>query len=199
MKVIKIGGTALLLLAITCFAAAQSSPLLEKLKADIDSSSQMTDKLKELTKSKLIAFCTNPVLIGEVKKQNAQNVALDEIKRIDKEWSEAEDELPIHQEKTGNACAKEIISLVKDIPEINEVFVMDNQGANVGQNALTSDYWQGDEEKFQKSYNNGQGGIDISSPKLDKSTNTVDQKISLPIIDETDTVIGAICIGVRVE
>src|SRR3546814_5525775 len=31
-----------------------------------------------------------------------------------------------------------------------EIFVMDNRGLNVGQSEVTSDYWQGDEAKFQK-------------------------------------------------
>ena len=76
---------------------------------------------------------------------------------------------------------------------------MDNQGANVGQNTLTSDYWQGDEAKWKESYNDGKGGVHVDKAKLDKSTNQVDQKFALPIIDEDGNVVGAICIGLDVE
>jgi hypothetical protein len=82
---------------------------------------------------------------------------------------------------------------------IGECFVMDNQGANVGQNAMTSDYWQGDEPKWQKSFNGGKGGLLIEKRKFDKSTDSIDQKVSLPIIDEEGRVIGAVCWGVKAD
>jgi len=155
--------------------------------------------LKSFAKEVLIPLCTNKVFVAEVEKQNAKQVALDEIKRIDKQWSEAEDELPIHAEKMGNACAKEITKVAKKLTVLGEIFVMDNQGANVGQNALTSDYWQGDEAKWKNSFKAAKGGIDIGKRKLDKSTNVVDLKVSLPIISQQGKVIGAVCYGVKVE
>ena len=124
---------------------------------------------------------------------------MDEIKKIDEAWIKAEEELPIQKEKMTNVCAKEITRLAKEQKGIGETFVMDNQGANVGQNALTSDYWQGDEEKWTNSFKGGKGGVDIADPKLDKSANVVEQKISLPIIDSTGNVIGAVCWGIRVD
>ena len=33
-----------------------------------------------------------------------------------------------------------------------EIFITDEHGLNVGQSAITSDYWQGDEAKFQKTF-----------------------------------------------
>ncbi len=33
-----------------------------------------------------------------------------------------------------------------------EVFVMDKTGLNVGQSSVTSDFWQGDEDKYQKTF-----------------------------------------------
>lgn len=154
-------------------------------------------KLQDFVQVKLIPLCINPVFVEQVKAQNARNVSLDEIKKIDEEWTNAEDELPIHKEKLGNACAQEVRKLVKELKFIGECFVMDNQGANVGQNALTSDYWQGDEAKWKKPFNGGKGGIDIDKRKYDKSAGTVDQKVSLPIIDEKGNVIGAVCWGVQ--
>ncbi|NLS93339.1 MAG: hypothetical protein GXX96_14375 [Planctomycetaceae bacterium] len=76
---------------------------------------------------------------------------------------------------------------------------MDNQGANVGQNQLTSDYWQGDEPKWQNSCKDGKGGIDVGENKLDKSSNRTMQHISLPIIDENGRAIGAVTYGLAVD
>ncbi len=157
------------------------------------------DLFKGFIKARLLPLCTNKVFAQEVAGQNAKGVSLDEIKKIDEQWKNAEEELPIHVEKMGNNCAKEIAKIIKELPVLGETFVMDNQGANVGQNALTSDYWQGDEAKWKNSYKEAKGGIDLGTRQLDKSTNVVDQKVSLPIIDEQGKVIGSVCFGVKVE
>ena len=212
-----------LCLAGLCVAAEQNAEevnpevtkLLEKLSTDIDALSAILpddvseqdrdkmveefDRLREFAKTALVPLCTNPVFVQEVAKQNAQGASLADIQAIDKQWTEAEDELPIHVEKMGNACAQEILRIAKDMPLLGETFVMDNQGANVGQNALTSDYWQGDEPKWQNSYKEGKGGVDVSKRQFDKSTNAVDQKVSLPIINEQGQVIGAVCMGIKVD
>jgi len=155
--------------------------------------------LKNFVKSTLLPLCVNKVFVQEVIAQNAKGATLAEIQAIDKQWSEAEDELPIQTEKLSNACAQEIKKITKKFPVLGETFVMDNQGANVGQNALTSDYWQGDEPKWKESYKEAKGGVDLGKRQLDKSTDVVDQKVSLPVIDEQGKVIGAICFGVKVE
>src|SRR3546814_11055848 len=50
-----------------------------------------------------------------------------------------------------------------------EIFVMDNRGLNVGQSEVTSDYWQGDEAKFQKSYEAGDDAIFVDEVEMDES------------------------------
>ena len=45
---------------------------------------------------------------------------------------------------------------------VTEVFVMDNKGLNVAQSAVTSDYWQGDEAKWQQTYLVGPDALHIS-------------------------------------
>ncbi|HOL90120.1 MAG TPA: hypothetical protein PK054_11855 [Anaerohalosphaeraceae bacterium] len=184
-------------------AAAEAAPDLSEAKSD-DEKKQLTEshaKLQKFITEKLIPLCTNPVFVKETAAQNAKGVSLDEIKKTDEQWQKAEEELPIHKEKMNNACAAEIKRLIKEVlPNlIGECFVMDNQGANVGQNVMTSDYWQGDEPKWQKSFNEGKGGLIIEKRKYDKSTDTVDQKVSLPIIDTEGNVIGAVCWGVKVD
>jgi len=76
---------------------------------------------------------------------------------------------------------------------------MDDQGGVVGENNLTSDYWQGDEEKWTGSYNDTKGGVDVGKEKFDKSANATLQQISLPLIAKGGKVIGAITWGVAVD
>jgi len=188
-----------LTLAMPKLYAEPPAAMTEALTKAIEASSAK-DNVKAYAKDKLLALCVNSTFVAEVKAQNDKAVSLDEIKKIDEEWAAAEEELPIQKEIMTNACAQEVNKIVGESSGVlGEVFVMDNQGANVGQNELTSDYWQGDEPKWQNAYNGGKGGVDIAEERLDKSSGTVDQKISLPIIDADGTVVGAICFGVQVQ
>lgn len=180
------------------YCQSQAS-VLEQLAALVAASPDGSDKVKQFTRDKLLMLGTNPVLVTEVKAQNAKNMSMAEIKKIDEEWSNAEDELPIQTEKMNNACARELIAFAASNPAIAEIFVMDNQGGNVGQNRLTSDYWQGDEPKWQKVYNGGKGGVLIEKEKMDKSVNVVTQQVSVPILDENGAVIGSVCCGINVS
>ncbi len=179
---------------------AETTPeVIARITQQIDQSEVASAPVKALAKEKLLPLCTNAIFVKAVKAQNAKNLTLDQVKKIDSDWTAAEDELPIQKELMNNECAAEIRRLAKEFAQLTETFVMDQLGANVGQNALTSDYWQGDEPKWANSFNAGNGGVDIDKPKLDKSTNREDQKISLPIIDETGKVIGAICCGIALN
>ena len=118
---------------------------------------------------------------------------------FDKEWQAAEDEIPIMREVLSNQCAEELKRIARASQAIGESFVMDNQGALVGSNNLTSDYWQGDEAKWQNSYNRAKGGIDIGEPKFDKSSNKVLRQVSLPVVDSAGTIIGAVTYGTSAD
>lgn len=190
----------LAIVLLSANALAETTPeVLARITQQIDQSEVASAPVKALVKEKLLPLCTNAIFVKAVKAQNAKNLTLDQVKKIDGDWTAAEDELPIQKELMNNECAAEIRRLAKELAQLTETFVMDQLGANVGQNALTSDYWQGDEPKWANSFSEGKGGVDIDKPKLDKSTNREDQKISLPIIDETGKVIGAICCGIALN
>jgi hypothetical protein len=188
---------------LACFvgicAAEERDAMLTRLSAALEADATIDAKVKVFAKDKLLPLIGNTVLISETKAQNAKKVPLAEIQEIDKAWLAAEAELPIQQEKLGNACAQAIRGIAKELPPLREVFAMDDQGANVGQNNLTSDYWQGDEAKWEKSYAGGKGGVDVGKAKFDKSANTTLQQVSLPLVDADGTVVGAITFGVAIE
>ena len=180
-------------------AKKASDAVVAQVKADIQKAAGMNDAVKAFVVATLLPQSTNSVLVAEVAKQNAKKTTLEAIQKIDKEWAAAEEPLPIQTEMTTNATAVELKKIAATAPAITEVFVMDNQGANVGQNELTSDYWQGDEEKWTNSFNKGAGGIDVGKEKFDKSANAAIQQISLPIIDADGKVIGAVTWGLNLS
>lgn len=181
-------------------SAQDAGKVLADLKTEILASQKLSEPAKVFVVEKLLPQSSNPVFCKETIAQNAKGTSLDEIKTIDAEWIATKDgSLPIQKEKMSNPCAKEIVSIVTANPSVAETFVMDNQGANVGQNQLTSDYWQGDEPKWVKSFNDGKGGVDIGEAKLDKSSGSVLQQVSLPIVAEDGKVIGSITWGIDVS
>ena len=83
---------------------------------------------------------------------------------------------------------------------ITEVFVMDQNGLNVAASGVTSDYWQGDEAKFQESYGKGAGAVFIDEIELDESTQTYQGQVSFAVTDPaTGDVVGAITVGLNAD
>ncbi len=86
--------------------------------------------------------------------------------------------------------------LVNSQGRITEVFVMDHMGLNVAASAVTSDYWQGDEAKFQETFTKGSGAVFIDEIELDESTQTYQGQVSFAVTDPaTGNVVGAITVG----
>jgi hypothetical protein len=95
-------------------------------------------------------------------------------------------------------CGRFLAKILESQPYYAEIFVMDNQGANVAMTDKTSDFWQGDEAKFKKSYNSGNGAIFVDEVEFDDSTQAYLCQVSVPVKDG-DKVIGAITVGVDVD
>ena len=83
---------------------------------------------------------------------------------------------------------------------ITEVFMMDVHGLNVASTSMTSDMWQGDEEKFTETYAKGPGSIHLGEVEFDESTQTYQGYISVTLTDpETGEPVGALTVGVNAE
>ncbi len=145
---------------------------------------------------KLAKYGTDAVIVKAVKAQNARGMSLEKIQEMDKAWIATPGVNEFMASLKTNDCARKIKSIQASAPYFAEIFVMDNKGANVCMTDKTSDYWQGDEAKWQKSYNNGAGGTDISDVKFDESSQTYEVQVSIPV-KSGGTVIGAITFGIN--
>ena len=147
--------------------------------------------------AKHIAF--NPIIVRAVESQNSRNISLDQIKKDDREWVDSKDiQSSLMRMVTSNDVAKYLQRRVDNNDAIVEAFVTDNKGANVAAYPATSDYWQGDEEKWTASFNNGKGKLFIGPLELDESTNKTLVQISTPIVQGLKT-IGVLILGVSVD
>ncbi|RMF93555.1 MAG: hypothetical protein D6736_01550 [Nitrospinota bacterium] len=152
----------------------------------------------DLAHSTLVKWGTEPVIVRAVKEANAQGKSLEQIKAMDKRWRETPGIADFMQALMDSECGRYLRRLQASAPYYAEIFVMDNQGANVCMTDKTSDYWQGDEAKFQKSFNGGKGAVHIGDVEFDDSTQAYLVQVSVPV-KEGEKVIGAITIGIDID
>lgn len=145
---------------------------------------------------KLRAIGSDPAIVAAVKAQNAKKVKLDAIKAIDAQWIAGKAAVLVKQTTTG-PCADRLRALVAANRTYGETFVMDDQGAIVCATGRTSDYWQGDEAKFEHAFKGGRGAVFIDRPKYDDSAAASIAQISVPVM-ENGRAIGAITVGITV-
>ena len=161
--------------------------------------------IKEYISQNVQPWLTDPIVISAIKEQNAKTSGYDQaaIDKLDKDWraqATAADK-PLVDEVLGNELSKFLMEK-KDASQgmITEVFVMDAKGLNVGQSDVTSDYWQGDEAKWQKTYGAGAGVVFVDEVEEDESTQALQSQASVTISDpETGEPIGAITIGINLD
>lgn len=164
---------------------------------DYSVDSQDYEPVKNLVENDFQKWINNPIIIDAVNKANTENTnrTEDEILALDKKWRAGDADF---QEKYVNNAASDFLKKIKAESDnlYSEIFVMDFQGCNVAVSDLTSDFWQGDEAKFQKSYNGAAGSVFIDEIEMDESTGTYQVQVSLPIVNPENKVIGAITIGI---
>ncbi|MBX9459295.1 MAG: hypothetical protein KL863_26410 [Rhizobium sp.] len=79
-----------------------------------------------------------------------------------------------------------------------EIFVMDQNGLNVGQSSITSDYWQGDEGKFQKTFPVAKDAIFIDEAEWDDDSKVWRAQVNFTLTDASgNTPIGAATVEIN--
>ena len=161
--------------------------------------------LRDLAEQKIMQIVNDPAIVAAIQTRNGETggMAEDAIIALDNKWR-AEvggGDTPTIDPVLSGAVA-DMLRAVRDESEglFTEIFVMDMVGLNVAASDTTSDYWQGDEAKWQQTYGAGAGAIHISEVELDESTQSYQSQISVAISDPaTNAPIGAATFGVNIE
>jgi hypothetical protein len=158
----------------------------------------------DYVKADVQPWIDDPDLIAAIKSQNANFAGFNQadIDRYDREWR-------IEADNGGGPLIAEILSrrlshrLKARQNEsqglISEIIVMDNHGLNVGLSAPTSDFWQGDEDKFTRTFSARSHSWFVGPPERDESTQMTEVQASMAIRDSKGIFIGAITIGIRLD
>lgn len=160
--------------------------------------------LTDIAKKQLRDIAENQVLVDAIKAQNEASASYDQAKidALDKQWRAEVDaaDKPLINATLGTAASKYLAdAMQKTEGLITEIFATDAKGLNVAQATMTSDYWQGDEDKFTKSYGVGPDAIEIGDVEQDESTQTYQSQVSITVTDPaTGAPIGSITAGIDV-
>ncbi len=143
------------------------------------------------------SFLASEIVQMSVKDQNRKYAGRteDEITELDNKWR-----------KETEAKAKPLISATLSNPLsayltrvqansnglFTEIFVMDDKGMNVGQSSVSSDYWQGDEDKWQKTFLVGASTVFVDAPEFDADLGVTVVQLNMSVDDpQTKKPIGA--------
>ncbi|SEA75738.1 hypothetical protein [Rubrimonas cliftonensis] len=168
-------------------------------------SQDLTAAIGALVEEGFRAQVANPAVLAALADQNDANKGLSEaeIDALDKTWraevaAGGGAMIDAALASAASATLKEMQAASRGL--ITEIFVMDVVGLNVAQSGLTSDYWQGDEAKWQKTYPVGPDAVFVDEVELDESTQTLQSQVSFTLVDPASGApVGAVTIGVNVE
>jgi hypothetical protein len=173
--------------------------------ASLADDAEIKDKAKSYTESQVAKWVADADVVAAINAANAANASYDQAKidGLDKQW----------RAEVG-AAAHPLIDQVMSSPAsakakswcdgaggvVTEVILMDDKGLNVGICDATSDYWQGDEPKFQNTFPKGAGTVFVDDVEQDSSTQKFQVQSSMTVVDPaTGKAIGAITVGLDAE
>lgn len=164
-----------IVLAASTASAQQPAP---------DARTLITPKMVEDMRS----FLDAPLVTMSVKAQNERRsgITQGDIDSLDQEWR-AElktDDQPLIAATLSSPASAYLTQVQANSGGLYiALFVMDANGLNVGQSAVTSDYWQGDEDKFIRTFPVGPDAVFIDAPEFNDEFNVWMVQVNLTLAE----------------
>lgn len=159
---------------------------------------QFRDRIVQKYLKDLRRIAAEPLIVQAVKTANANGwQSQQQIDQTDLRWRRTMGtDDPLVQKYLNNPCAGLLRRIQKQNANFVELFVMDKKGCIVAESDKTSDYWQGDEQKWIDCFNGGSGRIHVGDFEYDQSTRLYVVQISLPVRDKQHATIGVLTVSV---
>jgi signal transduction histidine kinase/GGDEF domain-containing protein len=145
------------------------------------------------------SYTTRPLWKDAVTESNSRYGGMDaesirlKLLDMDKRWIAAKPGDPILKEYLENRISMGMLDTLKARTEISEIFITDKYGGLVAASNKTSDFYQADEEWWQRAYNYGKGGVYVSDIEFDESSRSWVISIAMPIRDSKSGDVIGIC------
>lgn len=142
-------------------------------------------------------WSSTPVVRLTLAELNRRQAGLDQtaIDSLDKQWraeTKAEDQ-PLITAVLSSPLSGYLLRIqAASAGLFTELFVITAKGLNAGQSSVTSDYWQADEAKFQKTYDVAADAVFVDAPEFHEATATWRSQINMTLTDPAGAKIGAL-------
>ena len=162
----------------------------------------MQPKMAQFVAEHVMDWATDPIIVDAIIAQNAISGSYDQAKinELDTLWMAQSGMagIPLIDDVLQNPTSDFLRQRIATAGgTIAEIFVMDASSLNVAAAEATSDYWQGDEEKFSETFPKGPNAIHFGEVELDGSSGEVQAQVSMSIVDTTGAVVGAMTVGIN--
>ncbi len=180
--------------ALCCYVAMFSAAHANQFSATPRAADLITPALIESVRE----WASADIVRLAINSQNARlgNLSSAQIEALDQQWrAEREaDDKPLIAATLSNPLSVYLTRIQgQSLGLFVELFIMDNKGLNVGQSSITSDFWQGDEAKFQKTYPVGPTTVFVDEPEWDDGMKIWRVQVNMTVTDrDAKTPIGAV-------
>ena len=148
------------------------------------------------------ALASKPEVIEAVKASNARQLGKERIMELDERWIKLKGRLPEADQIMNSKVSALLTAAMNKQSYFKEAILTGNQGETVAMNMVTTDYWQGDEEKFTAIFDTNlpsrKPDSHISRARWDESTKAMIAQVSVPVYDG-DYMIGTLTVGVDLK
>ena len=141
-------------------------------------------------------IASDPGVREAVMASDAASETAEQVRRRDTAWM-ANPGDPLRQAIVQAPCSARLRELLKDDPMVVEAFVMNDRGTLVCSATETSDYWQGDEPKWQRTFLEGRDPF-VDEPALDASSGKYAIQLSVPVVSGAKR-IGALTLTLKLN
>ena len=157
-------------------------------------------EVKAVAEGDLQTWITDPIILYAIREQNKAHAKIraGKIRALDEAWIAEGGRGPM----IFDLLDRQASVIIRDRRElsggvITEIILMDMHGLNVAISDPTSDYYQGDEAKYQDTYLKGPGAVHVGEIEFDDSTQKHQTQVSMTITDpENGQAIGAVTFGI---
>ncbi len=149
----------------------------------------MVAEIRDVLDNEIVALLVNAQNERHAEMSQADIDAIDQTWRAEREAAVK----PLITATLTNPLSTYLLRVQADALGLyGEIFITDRHGLNVGQSAITSDYWQGDEAKFQETYPKGPDAVFIDAAEWHDGSSTWRAQVNLTVKDpDSGAAIGA--------
>ena len=135
-------------------------------------------------------------VIDAVNKQNAAHLKMEDVMVRDETWKASGPEEPFKQNLLKTQAGRLLTLTVDNSSAVySEAMIIDRNGVIVSAYPPSSDYFQGDEDKYITPFL--WGDVYYGPLEFDESSQSKSAQLGVPIKNEHDQIIGVLVVGLR--